>query len=74
MAVHAQETQIDGDRARRSFTAGVDTGGIGAAADGLRSGLTARSRLRSKTDGRRHRVLYDFTACWQVGILKAKPV
>ena len=78
MAVHAQETLVDGDRGVLFLTAaGTDTGGfMGLPATGRSFRLTGVIVI-TVADGQivRYRSVYDFTGLLvQVGILKAKPV
>jgi len=77
MAVHAQETVIDGDRGVLVLTlAGTDLGGfMGIPATGKSFRLSAVIVLTvAQGEVVRYRSVYDFTGLLvQVGILKAKP-
>jgi len=78
LAVHAQETLIEGDRAVAFLTtAGTDTGGFMGLPPTGRSFRLIGAVIITVADGQivRYRSLYDFTGLLvQVGILKAKPV
>ena len=77
MAVHAQETIVDGDRGVLVLTlAGTDLGGfMGLPATGKSFRLSAVMMLTvAEHTIVRYRSVYDFTGLLvQVGILKAKP-
>ena len=78
LAVHTQETLIDGDRAVVFLTvAGTDNGGFMGLPPTGRSFRLTGAIVITVADGQiiRYRSLYDFTGLLvQVGILKAKPV
>ena len=78
VAVHAEETLIDGDRGVLVLTlAGTDLGGfMGIPATGRSFRLSAALFLTVADEQVvRYRSVYDFTGLLvQVGILKAKPV
>lgn len=78
LAVHTQETLVEGDRAVAFLTAaGTDSGGFMGLAPTGRSFRLSGVVIIGVVDGQivRYRSVYDFTGLLvQVGILKAKPV
>jgi steroid delta-isomerase-like uncharacterized protein len=78
VAVHTQETLIDGDRGMLAITlAGTDSGGFMGLPPTGRSFRLSAVIVLTVADGQvvRYRSVYDFTGLLvQVGILKAKPV